>query len=69
MSQKILIIDDDDSIRWVLEKAVNRENLTAITASDANNVPEIISREKPSVIISDIKMPNSDGLAMLSSAC
>ncbi|MCP3674788.1 MAG: nitrogen regulation protein NR(I) [Gammaproteobacteria bacterium] len=68
MSQaKILIIDDDASIRWVLEKAVNRENIEAITIENAHNILEVISREKPDAIISDIKMSGIDGLTMLSS--
>jgi len=68
MSQaKILIIDDDDSIRWVLEKAVNREQITAISMENTDNILEIISRNKPDAIISDIRMPGSDGLTMLTS--
>jgi len=64
---KILIIDDDDSIRWVLEKAVNREQITGIPLENTDNVLEIISSQKPDAIISDIRMPGSDGLAMLTS--
>ncbi len=40
---KILIIDDDDSIRWVLEKAVTREQIEAICVANTDQVEEIIS--------------------------
>jgi len=63
---KILIIDDDDSIRWVLEKAVTREQIEAICVANADQVAEIISSRQPDAIISDIRMPGTDGLTMLS---
>jgi len=65
--EKILIIDDDDSIRWVLEKAVNRNQIQSVSLANTDNILEIIAREKPSAIISDIRMPGTDGLTMLSS--
>jgi len=64
---KILIIDDDDSIRWVLEKAVTREQIEAICVANTDQVEEIISSRQPDAIISDIRMPGTDGLTMLSS--
>ena len=63
---KILIIDDDDSIRWVLEKAVNREKIDAVTLANTDNIMEVIEKNKPDVVISDIRMPGTDGLTMLS---
>ena len=63
---KILIIDDDDSIRWVLEKAAKREQITAISISNNDNLLDVIKTEQPDAIISDIRMPGTDGLEMLS---
>ena len=63
---KILIIDDDDSIRWVLEKAAKREQIAAVSVSNADNILEVIKTEQPDAIISDIRMPGTDGLEMLS---
>ncbi len=64
---KILIIDDDDSIRWVLEKAAAREQIEAIGIANADQLEEIIAKQLPDVIISDIRMPGTDGLVMMSS--
>ena len=63
---KILIIDDDDSIRWVLEKAVNREQIDALTMANTDNILNVIEKHKPDAVISDIRMPGTDGLTMLS---
>ena len=63
---KILIIDDDDSIRWVLEKAVNREQIEAISIANTDNILEIINEHQPDAVISDIRMPGIDGLTMMS---
>ncbi|PCJ45252.1 MAG: nitrogen regulation protein NR(I) [Gammaproteobacteria bacterium] len=62
---KILIIDDDNSIRWVLEKAVNREQIAAVSVSSTDNILEVINTHQPDAIISDIRMPGTDGLEML----
>jgi len=64
---KILIIDDDESIRWVLERAVNREQIEAISIANADNILDIIAKHQPDAVISDIRMPGIDGLAMMSS--
>ena len=64
-NSKILIIDDDDSIRWVLEKAAKREQITAVSISNNDNLLDVIKTEQPDAIISDIRMPGTDGLEML----
>jgi two-component system, NtrC family, nitrogen regulation response regulator GlnG len=62
------IIDDDNSIRWVLEKAFAREDIavTAFTSGDpALEQLSIKTSTKPTAIISDVRMPGIDGLDLL----
>ena len=62
----VWIIDDDRSIRWVLEKALGRENIPAKCFGSADEaLAALASGEKPQVLISDIRMPGSSGLDLL----
>jgi two-component system nitrogen regulation response regulator GlnG len=61
----VWIIDDDRSIRWVLEKALAKENFDLRTFDRAEGVIEQLTRTTPDAIISDIRMPGMDGLALL----
>ncbi len=65
MSAKVWIIDDDRSIRWVLEKALMQEGLEAVTFEDGNAALARLAKEQPDAIISDIRMPGIDGLSLL----
>lgn len=61
----IWIIDDDQSIRWVLEKALGRENLVSRSFSNARDALAALETESPQVLISDIRMPGGSGLDLL----
>lgn len=62
---KIWIVDDDKSIRWVLERALTREKLQTVCFENAREVLQRLNRDTPDLIISDIRMPGLDGLALL----
>ena len=64
MSEKcvVWIIDDDRSIRWVLERALQRADIGVTSYPDAEGVLGDLRDNKPDVIISDIRMPGMDGL-------
>ena len=64
-SKKVWIVDDDKSIRWVLERALLKEHLAPVTFENARDLLQRLSTDKPDVIISDIRMPGLDGLALL----
>ncbi len=64
----IWIIDDDDSIRWVLEKALTDASFQVSSFSNADNIFEKLKQNEPDVIISDIRMPGMDGLELLERA-
>ena len=61
----VWIVDDDRSIRWVFEKALTRENIDFRAFSSANEVIEALESEQPQVVVSDIRMPGTDGFALL----
>ncbi|MDO8790102.1 MAG: nitrogen regulation protein NR(I) [Sulfuritalea sp.] len=62
----VWIIDDDRSIRWVLEKALGRENIPARCFGSADEaLAAFDSGQKPQVLVSDIRMPGSSGLDLL----
>lgn len=62
----IWIVDDDHSIRWVLQKAVSREGMPCEIFSSAAEVLDRLERDRPQVLVSDIRMPGQSGLDLLS---
>lgn len=65
-SETVWIVDDDRSIRWVLEKALQQEGMTTVAFENADSVMNRLGRQQPDVIISDIRMPGASGLDLLS---
>ena len=61
----VWIIDDDRSIRWVLEKALLRDNIPCMAFSAASAALSELERSQPSAVLSDIRMPGVSGLELL----
>jgi two-component system, NtrC family, nitrogen regulation response regulator GlnG len=61
----IWIVDDDESIRWVLEKALARENLATRSFANARDAMDALQTGLPQVLVSDIRMPGESGLELL----
>ena len=61
----IFVIDDDRSIRWVLEKAFRQADMDVTCFDNASGVLEELDRHPPDAIITDIRMPGMNGLALL----
>ena len=64
-SKNIWIVDDDKSIRWVLEKAFTKAGLSPRCFEDPTQVLPELENEHPDVIISDIRMQKMDGISLL----
>lgn len=64
--QHLWIIDDDDSIRWILQKALEAANFQVTSFNDANGILELLKQKEPDAIITDVRMPGIDGLELLS---
>lgn len=62
---EIWIVDDDHAIRWVLEKALEKVALSTRSFESADDALLAIQHERPLAIISDIRMPGTDGLSLL----
>lgn len=63
--QKIWVVDDDKSIRWVLQKALGRAQIHCEAFSNAQEVLLRLAQEKPHVLVTDIRMPGESGLKLL----
>ena len=61
----VWIIDDDRSIRWVLEKSLARENIDFKSFATAEDALSALVIDAPQVVVSDIRMPGSSGLDFL----
>ena len=62
---KAWIVDDDESIRWVLEKGFSEKGIDVTSFSSANDVLKKLEIETPNVILTDIRMPGTSGIALL----
>ena len=65
MTPSVWIIDDDKSIRWVLEKALTRAGISYASFTNADDALNALYDTLPKVILSDIRMPGTDGLKFL----
>ena len=61
----IWVVDDDQSIRFVLEKALQREQFAVRTFTNARDVLAALDDDEPQVLVSDIRMPGGSGLDLL----
>ena len=63
--ETVWVVDDDRSIRWVLEKALQRAGMEVATFAGGSGVLERLGEGLPDVVVSDIRMPDRDGLELL----
>ncbi len=65
MKQKILVIDDDNSLRRVLEYNLQEAGFDVITAASGQDGLDLFAEEAPALVITDMKMPGMDGMQVL----
>ena len=66
MPPKILIIDDDSSLRRVLEYNLQQEGYEVVTAADGDSGLQLFAEQAPAIVITDLKMPGMGGFQLLS---
>ncbi len=64
-AESVWVIDDDQSIRWVLEKALEKANMDVKSFSSASGILETLERGQPDALITDVRMPGMDGFELL----
>jgi two-component system nitrogen regulation response regulator GlnG len=65
VADKVWIVDDDKSIRWVLDKALKKASINSRSFSGAKALLEALQHEVPDALLTDIRMPEMDGLELL----
>jgi CheY-like chemotaxis protein len=61
---KILVVEDDQDIREMVEDIVRRKGFDVVTASDGLEAIDLFKNEKPNLVLADIRMPGMDGIQM-----
>ena len=64
-AESVWVIDDDQSIRWVLEKALEKAHMDVISFASASGILETLERGQPDALITDVRMPGMDGFELL----
>ncbi|MDX1482597.1 MAG: nitrogen regulation protein NR(I) [Woeseiaceae bacterium] len=59
------IVDDDQSVRWVLEKALRQANVETRSFERAEHLLEAMGHSQPDVLITDVRMPGMDGITLM----
>ena len=65
MSKRVLIVDDEESVRSSLEKLLAYEKYITFSASDGESALRIVTGERVDIVLLDIKMPRIDGFQIL----
>jgi DNA-binding response OmpR family regulator len=60
----ILVVDDEASLRQVLERSLSRQGLRVISAGSAETAYELLASEQPDALLLDIHLPTMSGLAL-----
>ncbi len=64
-SLNVWVVDDDRSVRWVLEKALRQADMEARSFDRAEHLLEAFEHGEPDVLITDVRMPGMSGIALL----
>lgn len=63
--KKIMFVDDEESIRLLYQEEFEERGFAAVVAASGEEALELYDREKPDLVVIDIKMPGMDGISLL----
>jgi two-component system response regulator HydG len=61
----LLVVDDDEGNRVTLERMLSKEGFRVLQAGSGEEALDLVRKERPAVILTDLKMPGMDGIALL----
>jgi DNA-binding NtrC family response regulator len=64
-SARILVVDDDENLRWVLKTQLEDMGYTIFEAADGEQALSAIAKQPPALVLTDLKMPGLSGLELL----
>ena len=64
-SLRVFVVDDDQSVRWVLEKAMRQAGMEVRTFERGEHLLDALAGDMPDVLVTDVRMPGMDGIELL----
>ncbi len=61
VTRRVLVVDDDELTREILRTILDLEEFDVVTAPDGDIALDVVSRERPDVVVLDVMMPGMDG--------
>ena len=65
MKNKVLIVDDDQSFRTMLDKVLSAEGYTLLSAMSGEEAVQLVEQESPDLVLLDLGLPGIDGIEAL----
>ena len=65
MSNRVWVVDDDRSIRWVLERAMSQAGIAITAFASADHAMHHLHDERPVAVLTDVRMPGMDGMEFI----
>ncbi|GBE01341.1 sporulation initiation phosphotransferase F [bacterium BMS3Bbin06] len=66
---KVMIVDDEQLVRWFMERALKRKGIEVSTVSNIHDAMNLIEHETFDIIFTDLKMPGGNGAILVDKLC
>src|SRR5690349_2133231 len=65
MKTRVLVVDDDENLRWITQTQLEDAGFAVTPAADGNAALDSLNRERPDLVLTDLKMPGMSGMDLL----